>query len=84
MTLTDAEVETCRIDDDSPAQGKTLAEIALRPRTGASVIAWTRAGVTQSNPSEKTRLMPGDIVVLLGSRAQIRQAMGLLVETGSK
>ncbi|MEQ1563307.1 MAG: TrkA C-terminal domain-containing protein, partial [Nitrospiraceae bacterium] len=59
-------------------------EISLRPRTGASVIAWTRAGVTQSNPSEKTRLMAGDIVVLLGSRAQIRQAMGLLVETGSK
>ncbi|MEY4705367.1 MAG: hypothetical protein RL042_1572 [Nitrospirota bacterium] len=83
-TLTDAEVETCRIDDDSPAQGKTLAEISLRPRTGASVIAWTRAGVTQSNPSEKTRLMAGDIVVLLGSRAQIRQAMGLLVRMGTE
>lgn len=83
-TLTDAEVETCRIDDDSPAQGRTLAEISLRPRTGASVIAWTRAGVTQSNPSEKTRLMAGDIVVLLGSRAQIRQAMGLLVRMGTE
>lgn len=79
-TLTDAEVETCRIDEGSPARGKTLAEISLRPRTGASVIAWTRAGVTQSNPSEKTRLLAGDIVVLLGSRAQIRQAMGLLVQ----
>jgi CPA2 family monovalent cation:H+ antiporter-2 len=83
-TLTDAEVETCRIDDDSPAGGKTLAEIALLPRTGASVIAWTRAGVTQANPSEKTRLMAGDIVVLLGSRAQIRQAMGLLVQMAAK
>jgi CPA2 family monovalent cation:H+ antiporter-2 len=83
-TLTDTEIETCRIDEDSPARGKTLAEISLRPRTGASVIAWTRAGVTQSNPSEKTRLMAGDIVVLLGSRAQIRQAMGLLVEVGAE
>jgi len=83
-TSTDAEVETCRIDDDSPAQGKTLTEIALRPRTGASVIAWTRAGVTQANPSEKTRLMTGDIVVLLGSRAQIRQAMELLVQMDAK
>jgi monovalent cation:H+ antiporter-2, CPA2 family len=83
-TLTDAEVETCRIDDDSPVQGKTLAEVALRPRTGASVIAWTRAGVTQANPSEETRLIAGDIVVLLGSRAQIRQAMGLLVQMGTK
>jgi len=83
-TLTDAEVEACRIDDDSPAQGKTLAELSIRPRTGVSVIAWTRSGVTQSNPSEKTRLMAGDILVLLGSRAQIRRAMGLLIETGGE
>jgi CPA2 family monovalent cation:H+ antiporter-2 len=82
--LTGAEVETCRIDNDSPAGGKTLAEIALLPRTGASVIAWTHAGVTQANPSEKTRLMAGDIVVLLGSRAQILQAMGLLVQMSAK
>jgi len=83
-TLTDAEVETCRIDDDSPAGGKTLAELGLHARTSASVIAWTRAGVTQANPSENTRLMAGDIVVLLGSRAQNRQAMGLLVQMGEK
>jgi CPA2 family monovalent cation:H+ antiporter-2 len=82
-TEADAAVETCRIDDDSPAQGKTLAEIDLHPRTGASVIAWTRAGVTQANPSENTRLMAGDIVVLLGTRAQIRQAMGFLVQMGT-
>ena len=51
---------------------------------GASVIAWRHAGVTQANPSEKTRLMEGDIVVLLGSRAQIGQAMRLLVQMGAK
>ena len=83
-TLTDAEVETCRIDDDSPAQGKTLADIALRLRTGASVIAWTHAGLTEANPSDNTRLTAGDIVVLLGSRPQIQQAMGLLVQMGVK
>jgi len=83
-TVADAAVETCRIDDDSPAQGKTLAEIALSSRTGVSVIAWTHAGVTQANPSENARLMAGDIVVLLGSRVQIRQAMGLLVQMSEK
>jgi len=80
-TLTDAEVETCRLEEDAPAVGKTLAELAIRPRTGASVIAWTRAGVTESNPSLKTKLKPGDIVVLLGSREQIRRAMSLLAES---
>ena len=78
-TLTDAEVETCRIDEDSPAVGKTLAELAIRPRTGASVIAWTRDGITESNPALKTKIKGGDIVVLLGSRVQIRRAMSLLL-----
>ncbi|MCS6293653.1 MAG: cation:proton antiporter [Nitrospira sp.] len=83
-TLSDVEVETCRIEEGSPGAGKSLAQLSLRPRTGASVIAWTRAGVTESNPSEKTKLLPGDIVVLLGSRDQIRRAMELILPTESK
>jgi CPA2 family monovalent cation:H+ antiporter-2 len=78
-TLSDVEVETCRIEEDSPAAGKTLAQLALRPRTGASIIAWTRGGVTKSNPSEKTKVLTGDIIVLLGSRDQIRRAIGLIL-----
>ncbi|HSA62658.1 MAG TPA: cation:proton antiporter [Nitrospiraceae bacterium] len=78
-TLSDVEVETCRIEEDSPAAGKTLAQLALRPRTGTSIIAWTRSGVTESNPAEKTRLLAGDIIVLLGTRDQIRRAMGLIL-----
>lgn len=83
-TFTDVEVETCRIDPDSPAMGKTLAEVSVRPRTGASVIALTRNGVTESSPSQKLRLESGDVLVLLGSRDQIRRAMGLLVDTKSE
>jgi len=79
-TLADVEVETCRIDDDSPALGKSLEEMAIRPRTGASVIALMRGGVTQSNPSQKTILESGDIVALLGPRDSIRRAMSHLVD----
>ncbi len=77
-TLTDVEVETCRVEHDSPAVGKTLAQLSIWPRTGASVIALTRAGVTESNLSEKTHLNAGDVVVLMGSRDQIQRAIGLL------
>ncbi len=83
-TLTDTEVETCRIEDDSPSVGKTFNEVSIRPRTGASVIAWTRNGVTESNPPSKAKLQPGDVVVLLGTRDQIRRAMSLLVESKSE
>ncbi len=78
-TLSDVEVETCRIEEDSPAAGKTIDQLALRPRTGTSIIAWTRSGITESNPSMKTTLLPGDIIVLLGTRDQIRRAMGLIL-----
>ncbi len=80
-TLEDAEVETCRIDEDSPALGHSLHDLAIRPRTGASVIAFMRDGITESNPSGKTVLEAGDIVVLLGGREPVRRAIGLLVDT---
>lgn len=79
-TLTDVEVDTCRIDADSPALGKTIGELSVRPRTGASVIALTRRGVTESNPAEKVRLEDGDVLSLLGTRDQIRRAVGLLMD----
>ena len=80
-TLTDVQVETCRIEADSPAVGKTLAQVSIRPRTGASVIALTRNGVTASNPAEKVRLELGDVAVLMGTRDQIRRAIGLLADS---
>lgn len=83
-TLMDVEVETCRIDEDSPALGRTLSELAIRPRTGASVIALMRAGVTHSNPSDKTLLEAGDVLALLGPGDRIRKAIGLLAETKSE
>jgi len=79
-TLMDVEVETCRIDADSPALGKTIGQVSIRPRTGASVIALTRCGVTESNPSDKVRLEEGDVLSLLGTREQIRRAMSLLMD----
>ena len=79
-TLTDVEVDTCRIEAGSPALGKTIGQLSIRPRTGASVIALTRRGVTESNPKEKVRLEEGDVLSLLGACEQIRRAIGLLMD----
>lgn len=79
-TLADVEVETCKIDDQSPAMGKTLGQLSVHARTGASVIALTRAGITTPNPDEKTRLASGDVIVLLGIRDQLLRAVSLLTD----
>ena len=78
-TLAEVEVETCRIEAQSPADGKTIGQLALRHRAGVSIIALTRNGVTESNPAEKTVLTAGDVVVLLGTHEQIRRAMGYIL-----
>ena len=80
-TFVDVDIETCRINDDSPALGKSLRELAIRQRTGASVIALMRAGGTQSNPTDKSILEVEDVLALLGTSEHIRKAIGLLVET---
>lgn len=80
-TLADVEVETCRIDEDSPAVGKSLSDVGIYFRTGATVIALTRAGTTRSNPPSDTVLEVGDVLVLMGSRDQIRRALALLIDT---
>ena len=79
-TLTDVEIETCQIDDNSPALGKSLDELGFRQRTGASVVALMRAGVTQANPPHKSVLEIGDVLALLGTSGEIRKAIGLLVD----
>ena len=79
-TLVDVEIETCRIEEDSPALGRSLGELSIRHRTGASVVALMRAGVTQSNPTNKSVLEVGDVLALLGTTDNLRRAIGLLID----
>jgi CPA2 family monovalent cation:H+ antiporter-2 len=79
-TLINVEVETCRIEEDSPALGRTIADLAIRQRTGASVIALTRTGTTYSDSLHTITLEPEDVLVLLGTRDQIRFAMSFLID----
>ena len=80
-TLADVEVETCRIEEDSPAIRKSLSEVGIHRKTGSTIVALTRNGVTQSNPLNNTILDIGDVLVILGSREQIRKAFALLSDT---
>ncbi len=74
----DVEVETWRIEEDSPVLGQSLQNAGIQRNTGAVVVALTRNGTTQSKPSSETSLEVGDILVLLGSRDEIRKAIALI------
>ncbi|MGB0911243.1 MAG: cation:proton antiporter [Nitrospirales bacterium] len=74
----DVEVESWRIEEDSPALGQSFHQIGIQRKTGTVVIAVTRDGVTQSKPSSEAILEVGDVLVFLGSREQIRRAIALI------
>ena len=58
--------------------GKTLAEVGIRGRTGATVLAIHRGTEGIPAPSKLERLLPGDKLVLVGSHAATDAAMALL------
>ena len=66
------------IASDAPAIGKTLAELDLRAKTGASVLAITRDGGGMANPSPSEPLRAGDVLAVSGSAEAIAAARALL------
>lgn len=73
------EVTPITLAPEAPAIGKSLAELDLRARTGASVLAITRGSDGMANPSPKEPLHAGDVLALAGSRDAIAAARELLL-----
>ncbi|MDX1383544.1 MAG: cation:proton antiporter, partial [Thermoanaerobaculia bacterium] len=69
------------LDSASRAAGRSLRELELRRRSGATVIAVVRDGRSQLNPEPDLSLTPGDCLVLMGSHEEIDRAFDLLAAT---
>jgi len=67
------ELEQVLIGRDNPLVGVTLREADLRRRSGIGVVALRRGERLLPNPEASTRLEAGDLLVVLGNRAQIEQ-----------
>lgn len=73
-----AVTETYYIQPDSPAVGRTLAELDLRGRTRALVIAAVREGKHHVSPEPSFTFEAGDILVLVGDHAALDAVFALL------
>ncbi len=71
-----------RLDPGSPALGKTLAQLNLRGRTGATVLAVTRSEGGVIVPTAKEMLRAGDVLALAGTHDAVSEAKTLLEATG--
>lgn len=73
------EAENYKLAETSPAVGKSLTDLAIRARTGASIIALVRDGQTLVNPSPDMTLKADDEITLLGKAQQKRDALVILL-----
>lgn len=82
MVFSQLSVEWLRVGAGSPLAGQSLAEAAVRERTGASVIAILRDGGALPNPQPDERFAAGDTLVVVGDRGQVGRFGDLLRGTG--
>jgi CPA2 family monovalent cation:H+ antiporter-2 len=76
--LQNAVLRNVKLQDNSPARGKLVRELALRTRTGASIVGIERNGESILNPGPDEELACGDDVLLIGTDNQLEQARVLL------
>ena len=71
-------VESVTVAHGSPAAGATIAQLALRRETGASVVAVRRGAETIPSPPPDLELRAGDEIFLVGDAQQIDAARAVL------
>jgi TrkA domain protein len=72
-------IEWIDVGTTSPAIGHTIAELQLRTRTGASVVAVIRGDTTVPAPEPDLEFAPRDVVVAVGTDeglATLRSILG--------
>lgn len=76
--LASTAVDTLFVSPACRACGRTLAELELRQRTGATVISVVREGQDIHGPGAGFRLEPNDLLVVLGNHEQLDRARDLI------
>jgi CPA2 family monovalent cation:H+ antiporter-2 len=72
------EFETHTLAAGAPAIGRTLRELDLRARTGATLLAVRRDTALIAVPSADWQFQPDDVLVLAGNPRQIADALHVL------
>ncbi|WP_432497423.1 MULTISPECIES: cation:proton antiporter regulatory subunit [Kineococcus] len=68
------------VEPGSPYEGRTLADAAIRTRTGASVVALVRDGEVIPSPVPSQRFQAGDKIVVVGTQEGVRATAEVLAK----
>jgi len=79
--LPELELETHRLSEVAPGVDKSLRELNLRAKTGATLLAVIRDSALVTVPSADFQLQKNDLLVLAGNSRQIVDAVRILAGT---
>jgi CPA2 family monovalent cation:H+ antiporter-2 len=82
--LAELKIESVLVTETSSARNQSIAEIELRQRTGALIIAIRRDGTLVDSTDPNAPLLAGDIVYLAGPIDAVERAMALLEKPTEK
>ncbi|MEC3880555.1 cation:proton antiporter regulatory subunit [Parapedobacter sp. 10938] len=72
VALDDLSIEWIKVSKDSPSIGKSIGELEVRKRTGASIIAAIREGDSIINPGPDYVMNADTTMVVAGKRNHIK------------
>lgn len=75
------ELNWLTLPPDNPLAASTIGALAIRGRTGASIVGVIRDGVLHPNPAADYQLMPGDRLAVMGDAIQFTALQELLLGT---
>jgi CPA2 family monovalent cation:H+ antiporter-2 len=71
------------LPDSSPLVGQTIQELAIRSRTGASVVGVMRNGNLHPNPDAAYRFTASDLIAVMGNQEQLAAFQVLVAPVGA-
>ncbi|CAM4460251.1 cation:proton antiporter regulatory subunit [Paenibacillus tarimensis] len=76
-------IEWLEVHPESSLAGKSIAESRIRSRTGATIIGIVKEDEVQAVPDIDILLQPGDTLMVLGKRDQVRELEELCCKESS-
>ncbi|NQD72573.1 cation:proton antiporter regulatory subunit [Sphingobacterium shayense] len=79
FALDDLRIEWYKVGEANDGVNKSIGELEVRQRTGASIIAAIRDDETIINPGPEYRIAPGTTLVVAGKKTNIKLLKEILI-----
>lgn len=78
LLMKEMAMEWVKVEAGSILDNKTIGELAIRRRTGVSVISILRKGKVIPNPLPKHKMREGDTIIVVGTNEQVKAFLTLV------